>query len=67
MHNQPIQPLDDLQTLREENERLRNLLFHLANYVSVNVLPEHRTQLLESLIAEAKRVSMFLESDPTLD
>lgn len=67
MHNQPVQPLNDLETLREENEHLRNLLFHLANYVSVNVLPEHRPTALDAMIAEAKRVSMFLESDPTLE
>jgi hypothetical protein len=67
MHTQPYQPLSDLDALRNENERLRNLLFHLANYVSVNVLPEHRPTALDAMIAEAKRVSMFLESDPTLE
>lgn len=67
MHNQPIRPLDDLEVLREENERLRNLLFHLANYVSVNVLPEYRTQALESLVAQAKQEVLFLSSDTTLE
>lgn len=67
MHNQPVQPLSDLETLREENERLRNLIADLTDYVEINVLPEHRTQLLESLIAEAKQASLFLPNDPTLE
>lgn len=51
MHNQPIQPLDDLETLRVENERLRNMLFHLANYVSVNI--HYVDPVLDAIISQA--------------
>lgn len=55
MHNQPLQPLSDLEALRKENERLRNLLFHLANYTRVNVLPGRDDLPLKAIVAEAMR------------
>ena len=65
MHTQPYQPLSDLDALRNENERLRNLLSRLADYVDRRC--DYRTQALESLIAQAKQDDLFLESDPTLE
>lgn len=51
MHNQPIRPLDDLEALRIEHEQLRNLLFHLANYVSVNI--RYVDPVLDAMISQA--------------
>lgn len=37
MHNQPIQPLSDLETLREENERLRAMITVLRGTINLAV------------------------------
>ena len=34
MHNAPLQPLNDLQSLREENERLRDIINYTASCLS---------------------------------
>lgn len=54
MSTGPRQPLEERDA---EIERLRNLLFHLANYVRVNVLPGYNDPALEAFVAESIRAA----------
>lgn len=48
----PKQPLEEKDA---EIERLRNLLFHLANYTRVNVLPTCDDPVLRAMVEESIR------------
>lgn len=75
MYNQPLQPLDDLETLRVENERLKTDLLALQN--QYNGLKRHfialRSQAKIGDYASVLEIcgvtedDLFLEPDPTLD
>ena len=49
----PIKAVDPL----EDAGRMRNLLFSLANYVRVNVLPLRNDPVLQAIVAEAERTA----------
>lgn len=61
MHNSPQQQLNELEALREENKRLRDMLYQLANYVSINV--RHNDHVLSGIISQAVLASYVPEED----
>jgi hypothetical protein len=77
MHTQPYQPLNDLEALREENERLKSQIAELQD--KYDNLERHFFQLqaeakigdyasvLEICGVEYEQDDLFLESDPTLE